>query len=157
MKTTPLYIIHNAKLQKEILKWTNDYSERVKNTFGEQKFLQRQNLKDQLKTLYHPGQYGAILMVHILTQRGLFYKVFFTVGGRRMVYFTYLKPGNDEFEAECVLFQLIQTRNQLKSKFKETESLLREMELELKRHIKLNPKYDVDPRNIPIISFLTCV
>ena len=107
LQANSVFVVHHRKLQKAIKSWTDFRNERITAVFGKEKFLERQNLKDQIKTLYHPGQYGAILMVHILSEKQVFSKVFFTIAGRRTVYYTYLDQRSDEFEAEKVLFQLI--------------------------------------------------
>lgn len=87
-------------------------------------------------------------MVHILTERKIFSKVFFTISSRRMVYYTYLDPTSEEYEAENTLFLLIQNKITLTRKYFEVEKEVLKLESELKQHIRLNPKYNIDPRKI---------
>lgn len=65
-----------------------------------------------------------------------------------MVYYTYLDPTSEEYEAENTLFLLIQNKITLTRKYFEVEKEVQKLESELKQHIRLNPKYNIDPRKI---------
>ena len=69
-----------------------------------------------------------------------------------MIFYTYLDPRSEEFEAEKVLFQLIHTLNQVKEKYIETDDLISQLEGQIKQHMRLNPKFDKDISKFYIVK-----